>query len=330
MTLGQATAWLVFLAAWLAGPPVAATPDYRLGASIQDGASLPVAAGLARLVSIGDRGFAVTEVAETDVAQTVAALAKGEIHFALVNGLAAFRAFAGAGDYGGRAVRELRAVSGLIPHAIHFLVHADQVRDATLGDVGALSGTLNLGSRFGDGRRITTALLEAVGIDVGTLRIGFRSHPEAVKALSRRLVAAVNADGVVPVAAATQAFAIMGPSRVRLLAVSEAELERLDWRFPGVWFAQTIAPGTYPGLNRPVRLPSLAQVIVARAEVPENDVHALVAAIFENLDGVRKIYPAAAGVSLATALRGLALLLHSGAARFYREQGRPVPERLSP
>ncbi|MBI4182436.1 MAG: TAXI family TRAP transporter solute-binding subunit [Proteobacteria bacterium] len=318
------------LAALAAVAPARGEPAYRLAASVQDGAALPIAAGIARLVTARSGTLALTDVALAEAARVVTALAEREVAFALADGFAAYAAYAGTGRHEGAAQRDLRDLVALFPRALHVLVRAEAAREGTLSDLKTLAGPLNLGPRLGDGRAAAEALLAALGVARERGEISFRGHADAVEALRRNLVSGIVVDGTVPAAAVTQAFVSLGPDRVRLLALGRGEGERLDWRYPGVWFAEEVAPGTYPGLGRGAPVPALAAALQTRADVAEEAVYTLVKAVFDNLAEVRRIHPAAGRLGLASALIGLTKPLHPGAARFYREKGAAIPERILP
>ena len=50
--------------------------------------------------------------------------------------------------------------------------------------------------------------------------------------------------------------------------------------------------------------------------------------IYENLPFLQAIHPATKAMALEKAIAGLPVPLHPGAAKFYKEQGIEVPDRL--
>lgn len=65
--------------------------------------------------------------------------------------------------------------------------------------------------------------------------------------------------------------------------------------------------------------PGVANVLVARGDVPDEEVHAVARALFGGPEGLRSIMP---DLTLERARRPAPAALHPGAARYYREAGR--------
>ena len=65
-----------------------------------------------------------------------------------------------------------------------------------------------------------------------------------------------------------------------------------------------------------------------RADVDEEAVYQITKAMYENLPFLHNIHKATHAISLESALSGLPVPLHSGAARFYQESGLEIPGAL--
>ena len=70
-------------------------------------------------------------------------------------------------------------------------------------------------------------------------------------------------------------------------------------------------------------VPTLAVVnfLVTHEGVPEETVYQMTKQLFENLDTMVAAHNAAKAIKLATALDGMPVPLHPGAARYYKEKG---------
>jgi TRAP transporter TAXI family solute receptor len=78
--------------------------------------------------------------------------------------------------------------------------------------------------------------------------------------------------------------------------------------------------GTYPGQEQDIPTISQPNLWVVHRDVPEDVVYLLVKILYSNLEYLRKVHQATASLSLEDATSGLALPLHPGAVRFYKEQ----------
>lgn len=84
----------------------------------------------------------------------------------------------------------------------------------------------------------------------------------------------------------------------------------------------TIPAGTYSSLDKDVQTFGGFATIVTRESVPEDVVYEVVRAVFENFDEFKALHPAFANLTPEGMIKnGLSAPLHSGAEKYYREQG---------
>jgi TRAP-type uncharacterized transport system substrate-binding protein len=60
--------------------------------------------------------------------------------------------------------------------------------------------------------------------------------------------------------------------------------------------------------------------------VPENVVYEFVKGLYENLDTIHASHATAKQIVLETALSGITVPVHAGAAKYYKEKGVTVPD----
>jgi TRAP transporter TAXI family solute receptor len=97
-----------------------------------------------------------------------------------------------------------------------------------------------------------------------------------------------------------------------------------------LWDWYEFLPGTYPNQTKLIRTISSPNVLMTRADIPEEVVYYIVKVIWENLAILQEIHGATKDMILEKAIDGLAVPLHKGAIRYYREIGLEIPERLIP
>ena len=95
-----------------------------------------------------------------------------------------------------------------------------------------------------------------------------------------------------------------------------------------LWTPYLIPAGTYPNQDKDINTIAQPNIMASRADVPEEDVYQITKTIYANLAFLNNIHPATKAMALEKAIAGLPMPLHPGAARFYREQGIEIPERL--
>jgi len=83
----------------------------------------------------------------------------------------------------------------------------------------------------------------------------------------------------------------------------------------------TIPPGIYKGVDSPVKTIAVMAMMVARADLEEDIVYAVIKATYEDLDQVKKAHAKFKGIDVKNALVGMSVPLHPGAEKYFKEVG---------
>ena len=111
------------------------------------------------------------------------------------------------------------------------------------------------------------------------------------------------------------------------IPMTESLLEQLaDQHF--AYYPVTVAARTYPGQTEPFTTLGLAAALMTSVQVSDEKVEALLELLLTGADALARKYYRAAFISRETMRLGLAVPLHPGAARYYREQGLEIPAEL--
>ena len=81
-----------------------------------------------------------------------------------------------------------------------------------------------------------------------------------------------------------------------------------------------IAAGTYPSLRRNYQTVGVYNFAVARANLPDDLVQAILDVVFDHPDEMMQIHPAAAETVPSNFARNTILPFHDGAARWYNNK----------
>jgi hypothetical protein len=105
------------------------------------------------------------------------------------------------------------------------------------------------------------------------------------------------------------------------LSINGAEVEKLFSESP-YFVALSIPAGSYASNSEEVITFGLLETIVTTEDLDEETAYMLVKYVFENIDWLRSLHPAFSMLSPADMRsKGLTVPLHSGALKYYREQG---------
>jgi len=110
---------------------------------------------------------------------------------------------------------------------------------------------------------------------------------------------------------------------IQLISFDEAYLNKLTKDFP-YFIKSTIPANTYKGVTGEIRTPAVMAILVCDANVPEATIYQFTKALWDNIGEVQKAHAKGKLITLKTALDGLTVPLHPGAAKYYKEKGLKV------
>jgi len=239
-----------------------------------------------------------------------------QIESAFVQSNVAYNAYGGIGAFKDKPAKNIRGIASLYPETIQIVARADSgIR--TLND--AKGKRLVPGDR-GSGTEVDTLNVLAVhklaykdfkAVDY----VGFAA---ASQKLQDRQTDLTFTTAGWPTAA-IQELSIS--ANVVLVPIDEARIKILTKKYP--FYSRIVIPqGTYKGQTRDVAtITTMAQWVVD-ANVPDDVVYTLTKALWEGGSAkMGQTHVMGKSVQLNTALAGMAIPLHPGAEKYYREKG---------
>jgi uncharacterized protein len=351
---------LMLTTALLAAPAAWAIEElrfFRIGTAATTGTYFQIGGVLASAISkppgardcerggsCGVPGLVAVAQASQGSLQNVIAISAGQLDSALVQSDVAYWAYSGSATAARRcgrgkaalaaaagaaqlrqegAIKGLRAIAGLYPEDVHVVVRAESPietlrqlkgRPVALGE--PESGTL------ADARLV----LEAAGLGECEVDPAYLRLSEAAEGLAQGRIDAFFLTAGYPVPAIAD-IAMTVP--IRLLPIPREIAERLKHKFP--FFGLDVIPaGSYPGFDHETATLSTTALWVTRAEIDDDLIYAITKSLWSEATQhlLEAGHPAGTRIRLATALDGLTIPLHPGAARYYREAGLHIPDGL--
>ena len=108
---------------------------------------------------------------------------------------------------------------------------------------------------------------------------------------------------------------------IRLISLTEEDQECLRSK-RGFYVPATIEPGRYKGQDYPVRLIGHSYLFTVSRKLPDSLVYEMTKAIFDHIDELHEVHPAAGEVTLENAVTAIgAAGVSPGAIRYYKEKG---------
>ena len=291
------------------------------------GTYYPVGVGIGTLVTQKlQPSIVASAINSAGSGENIQMMVNGEAQLGILQGLFGAMAYAGKGQYK-TPIRNIRSITMLWQNVEHFLIRSDAVKSGTLTDLQDLDAKFSIGKRGSGTEGSTRTILQALSIDPEkSFQPEYLGYSPSVQAMMDGRIAGASVPAGPPVAAATQAYAQMGEG-VRLLNITDDQLTAIRAAYP-VWTRYKIAAGTYPGQQYPARTIAQPNFLACRSDLSVDVVYKMTRAIYENLGYLQNIHSATNGMQIDKAIEGLAVPLHPGAIKYYREQGVTIPSSL--
>jgi TRAP transporter TAXI family solute receptor len=237
---------------------------------------------------------------------------RGEIAFTLGDSLS--DAWKGDADAGFSApLKKLRGVAGIYPNYVQIVASADS-GIKTLADlkgkrvsVGAPKSGTELNAR---------AVLKAAGLSYKDLaKVEYLPFGESVELMKNRQLDVTLQSAGLGVSALRDLSASMKIVVVEIPAAVVAKIGDPAYQ-PAI-----IPAGTYEGQTKDVPAIAIQNFLVTHEGVPADTVYKLTKAMWENLPALVAAHSAGKAIKKENALAGMAVPLHPGAEKYYREAG---------
>ncbi len=266
--------------------------------------------------SCGVPGLIAVAQATNGSVENIDLLRASTVEAGLAQADVAYWAYTGTGTYVGRPpFEQLRTIGTLYAEAVHVVVRADS--DAR--SIPELKGKVVSVGEEGSGTLVDMrVVLEAYGLSEKDLQPRYLKPGTAADHLARGEVEGFTIVGGTPVSAVSD---VAGRLPVRLIPIDGPVAEQL--RKTQRFFVETVvAADTYPGVPAVTTLGVGAELLV-RAETSEERIYAITRALWH--ENTRRLladgHPKGRSIDLTRAVAAIAVPLHSGAERYYREIG---------
>ena len=304
--------------------------DYVLNTASTGGTYHPVGTAIATLSKVKllpKEKFSLTAVNSAGSGANVQALAAGTAQFAILQGLYGSYAATGTGPVS-EPQTNMRSVSMLWQNVEQFVLANELVQEGTVSDLMAAKGqTVAMGSKNSGTLGSNGVLVSGLGLDFeNDFEFMYGGYGPSVDAMANGQAVAAGIPSGPPTSAITKLMST-NEGKFTLLNVTAEEAAMMDGG-KELWTPYTIAAGTYPGQDEDVTTIAQPNFLAVNADVDENHVYLLTKTLYENLPFLQAIHPATKAMNIDAAMAGLPVALHPGAARYYKEVGLEIPERL--
>jgi hypothetical protein len=306
--------------------------DYILNTASTGGTYHPVGTAISTLTKIKllpTEKFSLTAVNSAGSGANVQALGVGTADFAIIMGLYGSYAATGTGPVTSKQTN-MRSVTMLWQNVEQFVVSKEMATTGNIVDFTALKGkSVGLGKQNSGTLGANRILLSGLELDIEKdFTLMHAGYGPTADALANGQVVGFNISSGPPTSAITKLMAA-NKGKFTILDITDEQAAKMDGG-RSLWTKYVIKADTYPGQDKDVTTIAQPNFLAVNASVDEEHVYQLTKTIYENLAFLQAIHNVTKSMNTSVAIAGLPVPLHPGAARYYKEIGLTIPERLMP
>jgi TRAP transporter TAXI family solute receptor len=313
-TLGCAAALAAALAA---AAPAGARTFLAIATGGTGGVYYPLGGMLAQLLSNNVKDLVVTAQTGNASLANVALIGKGEVETAFVQNDIAYWAYSGAADlehFKDRPVKGIRHIASLYPEHVQLVA----TKASGIKSVRDLKGKrVVLGAPGSGNLADAVAVLKAYGMSQNDVKADLFGYAEGAARMKDNQTDAIFVVAGFPTSAVTDLAASVD---VALVPIEDEMLRKITGE-SSFFAAATVPANTYKGQTQDVKTVAVIATWVASDRLPADLVYQMTRALWEKREVLEKVHAKGREIRLETALAGMAIPLHPGAEKYYREVG---------
>ena len=302
--------------------PVFAQEQLSIATGGTGGVYFPMGGGLAEIINGKIDGYSATAEVTGASVENMGLVATGDADLAIALADTVQQGYTGTGRFEGNALPMVRGLASLYANMIQ-IVALEGSGITTLED---LRGKRVSVGAPGSGTEVNAAaILNANGMtynDIEEQRLNFNETADAL----------ANGDidaGFWSVGAPTSSILNLATTNsIVMIELSDAEIAAARAADP-IFAQTTLDAGIYDGVGATTVL-GVPNVLVVSSEMSDDLAYAITSAMFENIEDLRAVHPAANQTTVEFTLAATPIQLHPGAIRYFEEIGASIPDALRP
>jgi TRAP transporter TAXI family solute receptor len=306
-------------AAVLAAASVAVAQD-KVTISIATGPTggvyYPLGGGMANVLSKYVPGYAANAESTAGSVANLQLMNQRKSDLALSMADAAWDGFKGQGKFSGGAV-PVRALMVAYPNRMHVVT----VEGTGINKFADLKGKrVSTGAPNSATELMAARVLEAMGLSADDFKRERLDPGKSVDAIKDKKLDAFFWVGGIPTSSVTDLGATPG-TKLRLVDHADS-VEPMNQKYGQLYVRDTIPAKSYPGQEQPNQVATVWNIIIARADMPDQVAYNIVKTIFEKRDDLILVHKEAQNFDLKHQSAAAASIpYHPGAAKYFAERG---------
>jgi len=245
----------------------------------------------------------------------VNAIGSGDLDFGMVQSDVAYQASRGEGKFEGKAIPKLRSVMAIYPELLALVVR----KDANINSIEDLKGKkINVGNPGSGNEATAMVIFDEYGIKKNDLALwGVLTAQECPMALKDNKIEGYFYMVGHPTANITDAA---NSTPINIVPIEGKKADDIVSKYP--YYAKGYIPAnTYSGVNENVNSIGVKALLVTSSDVSDKSVETILKAVLDNFDEFKEMHPAYKSVTKESLLEGIAVPMHKGAEKYYKQIG---------
>lgn len=321
-TIAAATGLAVFLCGSTLGPTSAHAQDttfVRIGTGNQTGSWPPIGIQMANILNIHVEGVNATSLLGAG-AENIKNIQNGRLEIAFSTTESQAAAVAGTAPFDGKQDKPMHLFS-MYPIVAQFAV-AKNSGIQSYEDLVAEPHHVNANTVGSTTHTVLKAILDTYDITYDDISeaggvVSYVGYSDGVAQMQDGIAEMTGAIGPVPHNVILQLSENPG---IELLPLEPDRAQRIADTLPG-YFPTTIKAGSYTDLEDDVVTVGVGTTALVRSDMPEDLVFEIMTAIFDNIEKIQNLFPAAVQITLENGPKNSIFPLHPGARNFYESRG---------
>ena len=240
-------------------------------------------------------------------------LASGDADIAIVQNDVMYYAYTGTDLFaGGAPITDFSAVASCYPEYVQILAKKDITSIEQLSGKNVSVGDAGSGTEFN-----AKQILGAYNLSFDDIKVSNQSFADSADSLKNGTIDAAFVVAGYPTTAVTE---LATNFDFNLLPIDDEHAAKLQADY-GFYYYGVIPGGTYSPVADDVPAVAVMATIVASNKVSEDVIYAFVKGLFDYKDDITAGHVKGNELDLNTAVSGVSIPWHAGAAKFYTEQG---------
>ncbi|WP_281744223.1 TAXI family TRAP transporter solute-binding subunit [Thermanaerovibrio acidaminovorans] len=216
-------------------------------------------------------------------------------------------------------IKNVRVIAALYPEHVHLIT----LKNSNVKSIQDLKGKrVSVGAPGSGVEADVRAIFQTVGLKYSDMKTDFLDFGTTTQRFKDNQL---DAGFVVAGYPVSSIMDLATTKEINLVSFDDATLGKLTKDFP--YFVKSSIPAnTYKGVTSAVKTPAVMALLVVDEKVPADVVYKFTKALWENIDVVHKAHAKGKEITLKTALDGVTVPLHPGAAKYYQEKGMKLPK----